>query len=244
MSRSAAPLQAPLDLLRQRRLVRGLPADPGRCGPAGPLLLQGSVIGAALVVLVLVASAFAGLRGRQVSAELDRLKALPAQAQGLERQLRLDQLQLRRQNEANASLGRGLASLSSGSALLTQLAEATPQGVQITEVTVNDQTLTLKGRAADPAPFERVNAMSLKLAQAPLFRPDARVLQMSRPAPQAQASGTPAAPAPVPQLEWTMTIRLTLATLPPARQLSVLQRLEADGMAVRLQDLQRLGVLP
>jgi hypothetical protein len=198
------------------------------------------VIGAGLVVLVLVASAFAGLRGRQVSAELDRLKALPSQSQGLERQLRLDQLQLRRQNEANASLGRGLASLSSGSALLTQLAEATPQGVQITEVTVNDQTLTLKGRAADPAPFERVNAMSLKLAQAPLFRSDVRVLQMSRPAPQ--ASGTPAAPAPAPQLEWT--IRLTLATLPPARQLSALQRLGADGMAVRLQDLQRLGVLP
>lgn len=242
MSRSAVPLQAPLDLLRQRRLVRGLPADPGPCGPAGPLLLQGGVIGAGLVVLVLVASAFAGLRGRQVSAELDRLKALPSQSQGLERQLRLDQLQLRRQNEANAALGRGLASLSSGSALLTQLAEATPQGVQITEVTVNDQTLTLKGRAADPAPFERVNAMSLKLAQAPLFRSDVRVLQMSRPAPQ--ASGTPAAPAlaPAPQLEWT--IRLTLATLPPARQLSALQRLGADGMAVRLQDLQRLGVLP
>lgn len=240
MSRSVVPLHAPLDLLRQRRLVRGLPADPGRCGPARPLLLQGGAIGAGLVVLVLVASAFAGLRDRQISAQLDALNALPAQSQGLERQLRLDQLRLRRQNEANASLARGLASLSSGSALLSQLAAVTPQGVQITEVAVNGQTLTLKGRAADPAPFVRVNALSLALAQAPLFQPDVKVIQLSRPAPPARAGARPASAAP--QLEWTL--RLSLAPLPPARQLPLLQRLGADGMAVRLQELQRLGVLP
>lgn len=239
-SRASAgtPLEVPLDLLRRRRVARGMPADPAVGVSPRQLLQQGGVVGLGLVLLVLVGSVVAEQRRSQVETALAGLSNTPLLIRGLETQLRSEQQQLRRQSEASAALARGLVALSSGSALISQLADVTPQGVQITEASVNGATLTLKGKAADPAPLERVNALSLLLAQAPLFKPDVRVIKLWRPQPSANAKP----PLPVLPVQWEL--RANLATLTPAQQLPLLRRLGADGMVTRLQDLERTGVLP
>ena len=237
-SRSGTPLDVPLDLLRRRRVARGMPADPAVGVSARDLLLQGGVVGLSLLLLVLAGTVVAEQRRSQLTAELAGLSNTPLLLRGLETQLRGEQQQLRRQSEANAALSRGLVALSSGSALISQLAAVTPDRVQILEARVNGQTLTLKGLAVDPAPFERVNALSLLLAQSPLFKPDVRVIKLWRPQPSPNAKP----PLPVLPVQWEL--RANLATLTPAQQLPLLQRLGADGMAIRLQDLQRTGVMP
>lgn len=236
---AGTPLEVPLDLLRRRRVARGMPADPAVGGSPRQLLQQGGVVGISLVLLVLVGAVMAGQRRSQVAVELAALSNTPLLIRGLEIQLRGEQQQLRRQGEANAALARGLVALSSGSALISQLAAVTPDRVQITEASVNGQTLRLKGLAADPAPLERVNAMSLLLAQSPLFKPDVRVIQLWRPLPTPQ---TNAKAPPVQPVHWEL--RAELATPTPQQQLALLQRLGADGMATRLQELQRTGLMP
>ena len=219
----------PQDLLRQRRLERGLPAEPAPIPAARPLLLLGSAIGAAALLLVVISWGLILLRTRAVAAEVERLNAVPGQLQSLEGRLRADKAQLDQQTRINETLAGGLVAVSSGSALVSQLAQLTPQGVQILEATVSGQSLSLKGRADEPGAFTRINALSLLLSYAPLFKPDeVRVIKLTREGPSA--------------VSWEITAGL--ASLKPAQQLPLLRRLGADGMVTRLQDLARTGVLP
>ena len=236
-------MRAPLfadsqDLLRQRRLEYGLPADLPPFPPARRLLLLGGLIGTAALAVVLASWALISLRDRMVTDEIGRMSAVPGQLQSLEAELRSEKVKLDQQTKSTEALAQGLVAVASGSALLTQLAQLTPQGVQITEATVSGQSLSLKGRADEPAAFTRVNALSLLMAYAPLFKPDdVRVIKLAREAP----AGAPGA-ASVPAVGWDLAAGL--ATLKPAEQLPLLRKLGADGMVKRLQDLARTGVLP
>ena len=237
-------MRAPLfadsqDLLRQRRLERGLPAEPAPVPSARRLLLLGGAIGSAVLGLVLASWVLISLRDRMVTDEIGRMNAVPGQLQSLEAELRTEKGKLDQQTKSNEALAQGLVAVASGSALLTQLAQLTPQGVQITEATVSGPSLSLKGRADEPAAFTRVNALSLLLAYAPLFKPDdVRVIKLTREA----AGGAPGAASVVPAVSWDLAAGL--ATLKPAEQLPVLRKLGADGMVKRLQDLARMGVMP
>ena len=236
-------MRAPLfadrqDLLRQRRLERGLPAEPAPVPSARRLLLLGSTIGATVLVGVLASWVLISLRDRMVTEEIGRMNAVPGQLQSLEAALRAGKINLDKQTTSNEALANGLVAVASGSALLTQLAQLTPQGVQITEASVTGTSLSLKGRADEPGAFTRVNALSLLLADAPMFQPgDVRVIKLVREA----AAGAPGAPA-VPTVGWELGAGL--ATLKPAEQLPLLRKLGADGMLKRLQNLARTGVLP
>lgn len=235
----SAPLFADTqDLLRQRRLERGLPAEHVPVPSARRLLVVGGSIGSALLVMVLAGWALISLRDQLVVAEIARMSLIPGQLQSLETQLRDEKGKLDQQAKSNEALAQGLVAVASGSALLTQLAQLTPQGVQITEATVAGQNLSLKGRADEPFAFTRVNALSLLLSYAPLFQPDAvRVIKLTR-----EAAGAPGAAATVPAVSWDLAAGL--ATLNPAEKLSLLRKLGADGMVKRLQELARTGVLP
>lgn len=145
-------MRAPLfadsqDLLRQRRLERGLPAEQAPVPSARRLLVFGGSIGSALLVMVLASWALISLRDRMVTGEIARMSAVPGQLQAMEAQLRDEKGKLDQQTKSNEALAQGLVAVASGSALLTQLAQLTPQGVQITEATVAGQGLSLKGRA-------------------------------------------------------------------------------------------------
>jgi len=99
---------------------------------------------------------------------------------------------------------------------------------------VQGMGLSLSGLAADPQAFRRVNALSLSLGRSPLFQPGSiKVVKLSRDGMEAKP-GEPVA--------WQL--KAGFATLAAAQQLRLLQQLGADGMARRLQILQRAGLLP
>ena len=220
------------DLLRQRRLERGLPPCPEPLVPARGLLLSGTALGAGLLAAVL--GLWGALLWRQalLERELEGMREIPAQVQALEAQALVQRRKLSGLQRSNEGLAKGLVAVASGSALVAQLAEITPQGVQLTDVQVQGNSLKLKGVAVDPQAFRRVNALSLLLAQAPMFEgKGVKVIKLSRDAAK------PGAP-----LEWDLTA--AFATVPAVRQVQLLQNLGAEGLAQRLQILERAGVLP
>jgi type IV pilus assembly protein PilN len=224
-------LESDGDLLRQRRLERGLAAAAEPLVPARGLLLRGAALGGGLLVAVLVL--WAGVRWRQAQLEqqLQGLRGIPAQVQAFEARALAQRRKLSTIQRSNEGLAKGLVAVSSGSALVAQLAAITPQGVQLTDAQVQGGSLKLKGVAADPQAFRRVNALTLLLAESPLFEAKGvKVVKLSR------DPAKPAAP-----VEWDLTA--AFATLPPNQQVLLLQKLGADGLARRLQILERAGVL-
>jgi len=224
------------DLLGQRRLEQGLPPSPQRFASARRLLLTGSAIGGAVVGVVLVIWGLLLIRNRMLSEEIAKLGAVPAQLQALELRLRTQKSKFDQQSKSTEALARGLVAVSSGSALMTQLSRLTPQGVQIVDLSVSGQAVSLKGRADDPGAFTRINALSLLLAYDPLFKPDAiRVIKLNRDLGDAAKLAAP------PVVMWELAAGLS--QLKPSQQLPLLRKLGADGMATRLQDLERMGIL-
>jgi type IV pilus assembly protein PilN len=227
-------LEQDRDLLRQRRLERGLPPQADPLLSARALLLRGSAVGALPLLVVVLGWLWLGWRQAEVERQLNGLQGIPAQVQGLESQA----LKLRSQvsviQRSNQGLAKGLVAVSSGSALLAQLAAITPHGVQLTDLQVQANNLSLKGLANDPQSFRRVNALSLLLARSPLIQPaSVKVIKLTRD----QSSTTAAGP-----VAWDLSA--SFKTEPDARQAEILQQLGAAGMARRLEILERAGVLP
>ncbi|WP_232756216.1 PilN domain-containing protein [Vulcanococcus limneticus] len=235
-----------LDLLRQRRLELGLPPEAPPLVGARQLVLVGGVIG--LAVAASAAGVWLLLQARQVYVEgkIRELGLVPVQLKDLEQRVQAAQAQLTKINTSNEGLAKGLVAVSSGSALLTQLSQITPEQVQLTEATVagapsSDQTLTLKGTAADPQAFRRINALQLLLAYSPLFKPDGVVLKKAVREPAAAAADPQATAPSVGPVAFDLTSQFS--TLPATAQLRQLRRLGADGMARRLETLQKEGLL-
>lgn len=232
----AAPswLLSDWDLLRQRRVERGLPAQASGFPAARGLVLRGVAFGGGLLAATVGGWLWIGLRQGQVDAALLGAQGIPAQLQSLENQAQRRRRDLSVLNRSTEGLAQGLVAVSSGSALLTQLMTITPAGVQLTDVRVQGMGLSLSGLAADPQAFRRVNALSLSLARSPLFQPGSiKVVKLSRDGTEAKP-GDPVA--------WQL--KAGFATLVAGQQLQLLQQLGADGMARRLQILQRAGLLP
>jgi type IV pilus assembly protein PilN len=220
------------DLLRQRRLERGLPPAAEPLQPARSLLVRGVALGGGVLVAVFGILGVLLWRQAQLNQQLEGLRGIPVQVQALEGQALGQRRRLSTIQRSNEGLAKGLVAVSSGSALLAQLTQITPQGVQLTDVQVQAGSLKLKGVAADPQAFRRVNGLSLLLAESPLFEPKSvKVVKLSREASK------PAAP-----VDWDLTA--AFATLPAPQQLRLLQSLGAEGLAKRLQILERAGVLP
>ena len=225
-------LERDWDLLRHRRLERGLPSVAEPLQPARTLVVRGAALGGGALAAVFGVWGLLLWRQAQLNQQLEGLRGIPVQVQTLEGRALVERRRLSTIQRSNEGLAKGLVAVSSGSALVAQLAENTPQGVQLTDVQVQAGSLKLKGVAADPQAFRRVNGLSLLLAESPLFQPKGvKVVKLSRDASK------PAAP-----VEWDLTA--VFATLPAPQQLRLLQSLGADGLAKRLQILERAGVLP
>jgi type IV pilus assembly protein PilN len=223
-------LRQPLDLLRQRRLQRGL-APAEAVGPlqAAPLWRRGATFGAIPLAGVIVLGLVLQVQRWQLAGDAATLSSVPEQIQGLDGRLQRARRQLRQLERSSEGLARGIVAVQSGSALLTELARVTPGGVQINALQVQGDQLVLKGVAVDPAAFRRVNALQLLLARSPL-------IQSGGVQPVKLSRDKPADP-----LSWELTARF--ANLKPLAQGAVLAELQADGLARRVQVLQRAGVL-
>jgi type IV pilus assembly protein PilN len=230
-----------LDLLRQRRLELGLPETPAAPPDISRLLLLGSLAGGAMVLVSLLI--WLGLRFRlqRLQADLLPLQDVPNRVNALQDQVNASVAKVKTIKDTNQRLVEGLVTLRSGSALLAQLSLITPAGIQLTEASVKADSLSLKGVAADPQAFRRINAFQLQIAGSPLFTPTGvDVVKVSR-ADSKAASPTPGAVVQ-PSVTFEMTAKFAQAA--KAASLDELKRLGAEGMAQRLLALRREGVLP
>ena len=155
------------DLLQQRRLELGLPLQQAPVPSMLSLVLKGGI--GALVLVMLAVLTLLGLQHRQqvVQSEIaalnpverrvgdakDRLRAMTSRRSTLEQQTR--------------SIAEQLVAVRSGSALLEQLRQVTPQGVRLVSVDANPSKLLIKGEAQGTDAFERINALDLNIEALP-----------------------------------------------------------------------------
>jgi type IV pilus assembly protein PilN len=230
---------SPPDLLRERRIELGLPADPPRSADPRRLLLIGAAVGAGLVSAALGLSLLLRWQQQMLSNELQRLAPVQAQVEGLEAQLKGERATTEATRKANQQLAEGLVAVRSGTALMTDLSERTSTGLQLTVLKVNKDDLELKGRSSDPGAFERINALLVRLKASPLLDP--ATVKLGRAERAALETGPKGVASPLVTFELTAGFREPLTG---SAQLRLLQGLGADGMARRLELLQRQGLLP
>lgn len=216
------------DLLQQRRLELGLPLEPVPVSPLFSLVLKGGIAGVVLVMLALLV--LLGLQHRQqvVQAEIDALN--PVEKRVGDAKARLRSMTSRRSTleQQTQSIAEQLVAVRSGSALLEQLRQVTPQGVRLESVDANPSKLLIKGESQGTDAFERINALDLNLEALPGMHPDGTTVVKA----MANKQG---------RIAFTLEAKLDPSMQPtPAH----LRGLGADGLASRLELLQRQGVLP
>jgi type IV pilus assembly protein PilN len=229
-----------LDLLRERRRALGIDSMTSVLGQRRDLVRQGALIGAALLGGMALITAAVALRHRFIQAEIAKLAPIEAEVRSLTETNSSRYTALSKITTTNKDLATALTTVRTSSALLADLQLRTPKGVQLTSAVVQGRNLVIKGKAEDPTAFSRINALLLELKRSALFDPAAiSLVRSERAAAPNQGEQLLAPPAPV-----AFEINASFSMLEPKQQLGVLQNLRSDGMARRLQLLQREGLLP
>ena len=235
-----------LDLLRERRKELGQESMVSALLDRRPLLLRGALIGAIVLGGSVLATALVLLRFQYVRMQTAQLTRFEAESTQMQAEMAASRAKLDQLMAANRNLTEGLTTLRTSSALLADLQLRTPEGIRLQSAEAEGTNLVLKGQALDPLAFARINALQLELSRSPLLQAKGVALVKLERVPPSEAPAGPAGtatPAPSPA-----TVRFELsgpfATLPPARQLSVMRQLGSEGMVRRLQLLQAEGLLP
>ena len=151
------------DLLQQHRLELGLPADTAPISPLPSLLLKGGI--GAVVLVMLSWLTVLGLQHRRqvLQAEVDALK--PVEKSVGDAKARLDDEKSRKSTleDQTQSIAEQLLAVRSGSALLEQFRQVTPQDLRLLAVEAKSSKLVFKGESRGKDPFERINALALNL---------------------------------------------------------------------------------
>ena len=224
--RSQPPAPPVSDLLRERRLELGLPADPPLQRPTRTLLLAGAGSGLLLVALSLVALPLFAHRERQLQTEVDRLA--PVEQRVGAARARVGSLSARTKalEKATAQIASQLVGIRSGSALLEQLRRTTPEGVRLLSVTLQPGDLLISGEADGIGAYERINAFQLNLeALENVEVRGAKVLSAT-----AEDDGL---------VEFSLKAELDRSFKPTPEQL---RDLGAEGLAIRYELLEAEGV--
>ncbi len=231
-----------LDLLRERRKQLGQESLVTALRDRRPLLLRGALIGAVILGGAVACTALVFLRYQFVKVQTAQLARFEAESTQMQAEMAASKAKLDQLTATTRGLTEGLTTMRTSSALLADLQLRTPEGIQIQSAVAEAQKLVLKGQALDPLAFARINALQLELARSPLLQAKGVTLvKLERVPEAAPVSGQagPAAPAAV-----RFELVAPFATLPPARQLFVMQQLGSQGMARRLQLLQAEGLIP
>ena len=151
------------DLLQQRRLELGLPLEPAPVTPPLSLLFKGGM--GALVLVMLAVLTLLGLQHRQqqVQVEVDALNPVERQVGAAKARLRAMRSRRSTSEQQTQSIAEQLVAVRSGSALLEQLRQVTPQGVRLVSLNANPSKLFIKGESQGADAFERINALDLNL---------------------------------------------------------------------------------
>ena len=217
-----------LDLLQQRRLELGLPLELQPAPPLLSLVLKGGIAGVALVMLILFTLLVLQHRQQLLQAEVDALHPVERRIGDAKAQLRAMASRRSSLEQQTQSIAEQLVVVRSGSALLEQLRQVTPQGVRLVSLNANPSKLLIKGESQGTDAFERINALDLNLEALPgMLRDGTTVLTA-----QADQQG---------RIAFSLEAKLDPAKKPtPAH----LRGLGAEGLARRLELLQGEGLLP
>jgi len=231
-----------LDLLRERRKELGQESMVSALLDRRPLLLRGALIGAIVLGAAVGATVLVFLRYQFVRMQAAQLTRFEAESTQLQTEMAASRAKLDQLAATNRNLTEGLTTLRTSSALLADLQLRTPEGIQLQSAEAEGKNLVLKGQALDPRAFERINAFQLELSRSTLLEAKGvAIVKLERVPPSQPQGGLSGTPAPA-------TVRFELsgpfATLPPARQLSVMRQLGSEGMVRRLQLLQAEGLIP
>ena len=222
---------APVDLLRERRIELGLPAQPAPLVPARLLLRRGALLGGAALAVSVVVTAGLNWQGRQQQQQLEALA--PTEQRVVAAQARLRKLSTKTAsvNKDTLRIAQQLVAFPGGSPLLEQLRRVTPVGVQLQDLSVGQAQIQLSGRVqvgGTPGPLERINALVLSLSQLPITREQGvKVMKITR------EEGED--PAVIFSVEWNLDPKVRLSLIQ-------LQELGASGLAERYRLLEERGV--
>ena len=223
-------VEAPVDLLRERRIELGLPAQPAPFVPARLLLRRGALLGGAALLVSLVLTAVLNWRGQQQQ-QLESLAPLEQRLMAAETKLRRLRTNTAAVKKETIRIAQQLVAFPGGSPLLEQLRRVTPVGVQLQELSVGAAQIQLSGRVQigdNPGPLERINAFALSLSQLPITREQGvKVMKITR-----EDLDDPAVTF---SMEWALNPKVRLS-------LVQLQELGAIGLAERYRLIEQRGV--
>ncbi len=224
-------VEAPVDLLRERRIELGLPAQSVPFVPARLLLRRGALLGGAALLISLVLTAVLNWRGQQQQQQLESLAPLAQRLTAAEAQMRRLRTKSAAVNKETIRIAQQLVAFPGGSPLLEQLRRVTPVGVQLQELSVGEAQIQLSGRVQigeNPGPLERINALALSLSQLPITREQGvKVMKITR-----EEGDDPAVTF---SLEWELNPKVRLSLIQ-------LQELGSIGLVERYRLLEQQGV--
>jgi type IV pilus assembly protein PilN len=235
-----------LDFLREKREREGLPSIAEVLPSREALFKLGCLIGGSVLLGV---SALTGLiwwqhEANKVNAE--KVYQTNRQLKSARAQVEQQEIIFNQMNAANRKRAADLSTLRSSAALLSELQLRTPDKVQILKVQLDDTALNLKGVAVEPMAFSRINALQLSLKQSPLLSQDISLTKVERvPEINKSLASKKAENPKVLRTPTTVTFELNapLASLQPEQKAAVLRALGSEGMAGRLELLNREGLL-
>ena len=221
------------DLLRERRLELGLPEPAGDRQPMRSLLLRGALIGGAALLASVASIVVMGRIENQQDQQLQALLPFEQRSKSAETRLRTVKKRVASLRQDNRKIAEQLVAVPAGSPLLEQLRRVTPAGVQLEDVSVQNNQIKVSGRVGAggmPGPLERVNAFVLALQRLPISKPNGvkvvKVTQDDGEVPSANFS-----------LDWSLD--------PNAKpSIEQLRQLGATGMVQRYRLLEQQGVVP
>ena len=221
------------DLLRERRVELGFPEPAGSWQPMRPLLLRGSLIGGASLLVSLGSIVVIGRIESQQKQQLQLLSPFEQRVQSVEARLRTAKQRVATVRKDNLQIAEQLVSVPAGSPLLVQLSRVTPAGVQLEDVSVQNDLVKVSGKVAlgvQPGPLERVNALQLALERLPISQKNGvKVLKVTRDDGEA------------PSVRFSLDWSLDPTAKPSIQQL---QQLGAVGLVQRYRLLEQQGVAP
>ena len=230
---SAKPEQQSLpNLLRERRQELGLPAELPPWRSSRFLLLRGSLVGAAGLLIALASLVLLHWTESRQQRQLQALEPVEQQLKALEARLGAGRRRVDALRKDNLKIAETLVAVPSGSPLLEQLRRVTPVGVQLEDVSVQGDRIQISGTVAaggTPGPLERINALVLNLGALSISRPGGvDVVKVTRDDEQPSVSFS---------LDWALDAQGS----PSIQQL---QQLGATGLVQRYRLLERQGVVP
>ena len=231
-----------LDLLRRRREQLGL--DIPTPVPARALIWRGSLVGGAIVSVVVVACAGVLLINRWLEHRQSSLAPAVAAYEDSQTRIANATQEVERIQKGNQALAVAIAGVRSGSAVLTEIGRVVPERLQLTKLKILDSSMELTGTVPQPLGLDLVNGFQLRLEASPFFQPDGVTLVKAVEASGTAAAAPPGAvPGPAPAVVLNFDLRANLTSDVAKISTQQLVGLGSLGSARRRALLQREGLL-